>query len=310
MDTLDAALVLEQNKIASSGAWIWLINIVTSPTTQYRLANNNYEVEWNSGTYLPASFTIDDVSFSTSGKFPEFQLRLGNVAISGLRQSLRTSSGLVGQTIQIRVVHSAHLDLDTPAIDETAEILSTEVTAEAVVFTLGIPSLLSRRFPRDRYVPGFCRHRFAGALCQYVQLPYRRISSQISFVAGPAGSNYNTILCGNGSLITHVFFHAPGTPFINPDRRALTKDTGFTVAGSQSNDGFFLANNDYFVRQTYVQAVTEANGGRPFVAEAAGNSITIQLGYNACNHTLEACALRDNTHHYGGSPGVIGGMYG
>ena len=212
------------------------------------------------------------------------------------------------------VVHSAHLSLTTPAIDESAEILSCEVMAEAVVFTIGIPSLLSRRFPRDRYVPSFCRHKFEGALCQYTQPNHTRTSAQMRFVAGEdtgvAGVRYNRIVCGTGNLVQYVFKYAPGTRALDPYRWALAKDTGFTVSGSQFNDGFFLANHYHHVYQIYVRVFMEVDGARPFVAESPSGLVTIQLGYDKCDHTLEACALRDNTQNYGGSPGIAGGMYG
>lgn len=321
---MDAALIMEQNKIASSGAWIWLLEITYGTSSVFRFANNNSVVQWPStgsdlANYQPISFSMDDVSFSTSGKFPSYKLQIGDVFTgSDLRTQVQAGSGLVGQTVRLMVVHSAHLDITTPAIDELAEILSCEVTAQAITFTIGIPSLLSRRFPKDRYVPGFCRHRFAGALCKYVQPSYSISSSQISFapgVSGAAGVQYNTITCGIGNLIQKVFKHAlpagtsnglSGTAW----RWALAKDTGFTVSGSKYNDGFFLANNHHAVAQLYVRVIMEADGGRAFVAESSGNSITIQLGYDGCGHTLDACALRDNTQNYGGSPGVIGGMYG
>lgn len=310
---MDEAYVEEQNKIASSGAWIWLLEIRTSPNTQYRFANNNVEIDWDSGTYLPISFTMSDIIESTSGKFPEYQLRIGHVAIgSGLHQSISTSGGLVGQTVRLMVVHSAHLDLTTPAVDELAEILNCEVTAEAITFTIGTPSLLSRRFPRDRYVPGFCRHRFKGALCQYEQPASNTLTSNnISFILGGGGvpgTRFNTVQVASGGLITDVFANS-GELNANGDF-ALFKDTGFTVSGSVSNDGVFLANNHHHVEQTRVRVFVEADKARPFVTEAAGNLITIQLGYDTCDKTLSACALRDNTQHYGGSPGIVGGMYG
>ena len=325
MNILDDAYIAEQNKIASSGAWIWLLEIATPSLNTLRYANNNSDVTWPVGgnTYSRISFLMSDIKTSTSGEFPEYKLQIGDVDLnSALRTHIKAAAGLVGSTIRLIVVHSAHLDLSTPAIDELTEILNCELTAEAVIFTIGIPSLLGRRFPRDRYVPSFCRHKFAGALCRYVQPDRTRTSSQISFapgVSGEAGIQYNTITCGIGNLIQDVFRFAPGVSGLEHfyDRGStqkwtwiLDKDTGFSVSGSKYNDGFFLANGYHPVTQLYVRVFIEADGARPFVAESSGNLITIRLGYDACDHTLEACALRNNTQNFGGSPGISGGMYG
>ncbi len=318
---MDAALVLEQNKIASSGAWIWLMEITFGTSSVFRFANNNSVIQWPTvgpdlANYQPISFTMDDITESTSGKFPEYRLQIGDAFTgSDLRTQVRAGNGLVGQTVRLMVVHSAHLDLTTPAVDELSEILSCEVTAEAVTFIIGTPSLLSRRFPRDRYVPSFCRHRFEGALCQYVQPSGKTlVSDQISFelgVEGESGVRYNIIRSGAGLLVTNIFesvgAYITGQP---AGEFTLDKDTGFTVQGSQLNDGFFLAMRHHRVKETRVRVFQEADGARPFFTEAASTPITIRLGYDTCPKTLRACALRDNTQNYGGSPGISGGMYG
>ncbi len=314
METLDDALVLEQNKMTSSGAWIWLLQIPYGTDNTLIFANNSSTVLWDGVYYQPMSFTMSDITESTSGKFPEYKLQIGDAYTgSNFRTALRTYNGLVGRVIRLMVVHSDHLDLTTPAIDEVAEILNCEVTAEAITFTIGMPSMLSRRFPRDRYVPGFCRHKFAGALCQYVQ-PSHAIapSTQVSFTVGSVASGdapaFNRINVSGGSLVTDVFQYAAGTAVGSVWQ--LAKDTVFMVSGSVSNDGWFIAENYFAVLPGYVAVIPEADGARPFVAEPVGASVTIRLGYGGCDHTLEACALRDNTEHYGGSPGIIGGMYG
>jgi len=205
MDVLDSRYITEQNKIASSGAWIWLLEIITTGQTTLRFANNNSNVRWPTGVneelYYATSFSMDDLSVSTSGKFPEYRLQISEVDLSSnLRGQIKETGGLTGSTVRLMVVHSDHLNLTTPAIDELVEILNCELVANAVVFTIGIPSLLSKRFPRDRYVPSFCRHKFTGALCGYVVASdiYTLTSSQISFTKG---DDYNTVWVNDGGLL-------------------------------------------------------------------------------------------------------------
>jgi len=168
---MNQAYTDEANLISSSGAWLWLIEIALSGYSTLRYANNNISVVWptvGGETYSRISLSMDDVAVSTDGSFPEYTLALGEVDVNGaLRTRIRETNGLVGATLRLMVVHSAHLDLTTPAVDELAEVLRCDVTADAVALHIGIPSLLNQRFPRDRYVPGYCRHKFKGALCQY-----------------------------------------------------------------------------------------------------------------------------------------------
>ena len=82
------------------------------------------------------------------------------------------------------------------------------------------------------------------------------------------------------------------------------------MTGSLYNDGFFLANNYHAVNDGWVRVFMEADGGRAFYSESPGATVTLRLGYTDCDHTLEACKLRNNTQNYGGSPGIVGGVYG
>jgi len=319
MDNLNSAYVSEQNKIAAAGAWIWLVEIATTGYGTLRYTNNNavgsgsqYYTTWNGYQYWTMAMAIDDVAVSTSGEFPEYKVMFEDMDIGGtFRARVKATGGLVGSTIRLMVVHTDHLALTVPAVDEMAEVLGCEVTPRAVTLTVGIPSLLSRRFPRDRYVPAFCRHIFGGAMCQYRQSTYEFTSDRIQFVAGvsgEAGIQYNSIVALDGGLIDNVFAFADGE--MQGAQYLLERDTGFSVSGSLYNDGFFLANKYHAVDDGGVRVFMEADGGQPFYPEAAGASVTIRLGYTGCDHTLDACKLRDNTQNFGGSPGIAGGIYG
>ena len=216
---MNSDYITEQNKLTSAGAWIWLLEIsVPGPYSTMRYTNNNaygddtshFSTTWptvGGEKYWTVPFSLDDMSASISGEFPEYQLRIEEVGLSSyLRTTVKASGGMVGGSVRIMIVHSDHLTLTSAAIDEVATILSCEVTAQAVTFTLGIPSLLSRRFPRDRYTPSFCRHKFEGALCGYTQPDYSLTSSQVAFTAG---GDSDTVWVGDGGLLA-LFDRLPG----------------------------------------------------------------------------------------------------
>lgn len=318
MNTLNSNYITEQNKLASAYAWIWLVEInPTGGGATIRYTNNTTPVTWPSSggsVFSAIPMAMDDVGATLDGKLPEYKLVIGELVMaSSLRTQISSSGGLTGSTVRMRVVHSDHLDLTTPAIDETAQILNSEVTLQAVTLLLGIPNLTGRRFPKDRYVPGFCRHKFKGALCQYVQPAYSITSTNVQFAsvaeyADPTSPRVNKIVVSGVNLVTAIFSHALPLGAAQGANWALAKDTGFTVSGSLSNDGFFLAESYYAVAPTLVYIVI--NPKVALVPEAAGEEVTITLGYSACDYTIDGCAKRDNLQNYGGSPGIMGGVYG
>ncbi len=323
MNTLDSEYIEEQNKLASAGAWIWLVEITPSGGgATIRYTNNTNAVTWPSAggdLFSAIPMTIEDVATTLDGKLPEYKVVIGELVMSSpLRSQISSSGGLTGSMVRLRIVHSDHLDLTTPAIDETAQILNAEVTLKAVTVLIGIPNLTGRRFPKDRYVPGFCRHKFTDSLCRYV-IPkdsdgnaYSITSNQIQFNIvsewAPGAPEVNKIVVAGEDLVQSIFRHALPLGTAQGANWALAKNTGFTVSGSLSNDGFFLAHSFYAVIPTRVY--TAINPAVDFVEEAVGEEITITLGYNACDYSLNACAKRDNLHQYGGSPGIMGGVYG
>ena len=330
---MDSNYIAESNEIASPHAWLWLLEITTPDYVDpLRYVNNSENVDWPTvgTTFTRMPFRMDDIHVSTSGAFPEFKLEIEDVDLAGaLRTRVAAAGGLVGSTVRFMVVHSDHLANDlvpitTAAVDEYADILSCALTNKAVVFTIGTPNLLTRRFPRDRYVPGYCRHRFEGALCQYTKqvfptghsragetVSYTSVNN-VKFETTDYGDdppvNKITIADTSFSFISLLKYAKPlGTETLT---LALAKDAGFTISGTQYNDGFFLADDFYAVNSFYVYVVAEIKGAQVFTPETVVTPVTFTLGYTACDHTLEACRLRDNSQNFGGSPGIAGGVYG
>ena len=167
---MEQAYLDEKNVIASTGAWILLLEIVQSNYSTLRYTNNNEKVNWNGNIYQPVPIFVEDISTSISGAFPNFRIQIDDIDMSTgdtLRNRIKETDGLIGGTLRLMVVHSAHLSLTIAAIDESAEIIECELNAGSVILTLGISSTLTKRFPTSRNVPGFCRHKFRDALCKY-----------------------------------------------------------------------------------------------------------------------------------------------
>lgn len=294
---MNALYTLEANKLSAAGAWLVLLEISYTGQTTQRYTSNNESTVWNGNTYTPMPFQMDDIEVSTDGRFPEYSLQIFDVELwSTLRVMVRNTGGLTSGVVRLYVVHSDHLDLTDAAVDEAMEILDAEVSAGAVIFRVGMPNLLSRRFPRDRNTPGFCRHQFQNALCKYPESPAASVAPGIMFFPSPIPRLYSP-------LFNFINFFGGGSGF-------LTSDTVFSVEGSLYNDGYFIADRQYRVTSNTVYVHTVANGGRQMATEIAAGALDLTLGYIACDHTLDDCRKRNNSQNYGGSPGVVGALYG
>lgn len=164
MLSLSSAAKLEAHKLISDGAWIVLfeIQIVDGPTLY--LCRNNEKVNWNSIEWVPFPLEIDDVKESSNGELPSVVLRVSNVtrAVQGY---IEDANGGVGSVVIIRVVHSKHLDLIEPELEEEFICVSTKCNALWVTFELGIGEPVIKRFPMRRYLKNFCPFKFKGIEC-------------------------------------------------------------------------------------------------------------------------------------------------
>lgn len=170
MLSLTPAATLEKNKIASTGAWLVLLDI-SIPGYSYplRLVDNNEAIEWPASSgylYSPFPFTLDDVAEDGQGGLPSFSIKVSNVTKS-LVPYIEQTDGLDGARIRIRVVHSELLN-EAAVLDETVDVLGCTVDLMWVTISLGGESPQRMRAPRDRYLKDHCRYRvFKGVLCGY-----------------------------------------------------------------------------------------------------------------------------------------------
>lgn len=164
MLSLSAAAKLEAHKLISDGAWIVLfeIQIINGPTLF--ICRNNEKIIWNNEEWLPFPLEIDDVKESSNGELPSVVLRVSNVtrAVQGY---IEDSGGGVGSYVIIRVVHSEHLDLIEPELEEEFMCVSTKCDAMWVYFELGLGEPVIKRFPPRRYLKNFCPFKFKGIEC-------------------------------------------------------------------------------------------------------------------------------------------------
>ena len=166
MLTLSDAAKLEKNKLSGDGVWLILIELDFDDSNIVRICKNTEDIVWNSETWLAFPFELDAKVDSSKGEVPKVQIKISNV--NKLMQSYAEQySGAIGKKVILRLVHSKHLDIVTPEIEETFTITSVDSDDVWVYITLSLLNPFLRDFPRQKYIKNFCRFKFKDARCKY-----------------------------------------------------------------------------------------------------------------------------------------------
>lgn len=165
---LSAVAKLEKNKIASTGAWLVLLEIQFQGAT-IRIVNNTENIEWPSGSgqvWVAFPFELGEVNENDKGELPQLTLKVSNANLA-VQPYVEQYAGGSDAMVTLRVVHSEHLDLATPEIEEYFMVKKTSVDALWVTFTLGPDYTMTQRVPPWRYMKNFCPFPFKGIRCGY-----------------------------------------------------------------------------------------------------------------------------------------------
>lgn len=160
---ISAAAALEKNSMADAGAWLILLEVLIGEST-LRFAYNTENVEWNGETWYPFSFQLDEVTESSQGEFPSVAVKVSNVT-RAVQYYVETANGAVGASVTLRIVHSEHLDLTTPEVEETFAVTKTVCDNMWVTFTLGAAYPVMARRPWNRYLKNFCPYKYKDIEC-------------------------------------------------------------------------------------------------------------------------------------------------
>jgi phage-related protein len=135
-----------------------------------RLCGNTENITWptaggNLWTAFP--FDIGVVQNDAKGTVPSLVCKVGN-ASRAIEAYLQQSSGGVGSSVRVMLVHSEHLDLAAPEVQYSFTVTDSSSDNLWAYFTLGALNPWNRRFPRSRVLKRFCRYKvFKGDRCGY-----------------------------------------------------------------------------------------------------------------------------------------------
>lgn len=164
---LSAVAKLEKNKISSTGVWIVLLEVHVSPEIEFKICNNNEDVEWPTGSgqiWTAFPFQLGTITEDSRGELPQLTLQVSNVTRT-VQHYLEQSDGGVDSQVILRVVHSDHLDQTTPELEEVFSVQGVSTSAQWVDFRLGPDFTTSQRFPTYRFMKNFCPWRYGGIEC-------------------------------------------------------------------------------------------------------------------------------------------------
>lgn len=163
MLTLSSAAIIEKNKIASTGVWLILLEVQITDQIILHLAYNTEHVNWNGRVWEPFNFTLDAIK-EDGEEMPAVKLAISNVT-KAAQGYVEAYDGLIKRPVALRIVHSEHLDLTIPEVEETFVITATDVTNEWITFTLGADMPMQSRFPPRRVLKNFCPYKYKGIEC-------------------------------------------------------------------------------------------------------------------------------------------------
>jgi phage-related protein len=170
---LNPAAILEKNRVSSTGAWLFLLEIFVSALTDpIKVVRNTENIVWPTGTGDdPANtwvaFPFELGEFSEDGKeTPKLELKVSNVT-QDIQRYLEEADGGVNSKIILRVVHSQHLDQIKPEIYEEFMVQSVKTDINWVTFGLSGDFSVFRRVPLRKYLKYFCPYQFTDVECGY-----------------------------------------------------------------------------------------------------------------------------------------------
>lgn len=163
---LPAAIVAEKNKLMSENPWIYLFEITISEAEYLRVCNNNENVSFEGNVYQAIPMQIDTFTQTKDGKIPSLSVSVSNVG-KLLTYYTELYGGLVDCPVRLMVVNLGLLAEDYAELTFNFSITTTSIGSEWIVFSLGVPNPLKRRFPQHRYISKYCNWKFKSVECKY-----------------------------------------------------------------------------------------------------------------------------------------------
>lgn len=154
----------------SGGAWLWLCEITVANQPTKRFTDNLEDIEYNSQTFEKMAMTVGRQEFSSDEQLPQIVLQVSNVRRE-IEQIVNDTEGLSGGSVMLVKVNDKYLNSQVTALEADYDVIMAESDEDWVTITLGVPNLLTQRFPLREYSSKLCPWStptlFKGPRCGY-----------------------------------------------------------------------------------------------------------------------------------------------
>jgi len=175
--TIPASLVIEKNKVTTTSAWLWILDILfAGEVSPIRFVKSLDDLTYEGNLYTRMPFQLDVLRDERSGTIDNLVLKFPNV-LRILEPYLEDLEGAVGSTAILRLINSNYL-AEEPAFTRNFEILSTEANSMEVTVMLGSANPLLKRFPFHLYRANHCNWKFNFATStDSIECNYTRVTA-------------------------------------------------------------------------------------------------------------------------------------
>lgn len=168
MKDLPEELKVIKNSIRQEDPWLILLEITLNDgeNTLIRLARNTEDITIGGEEYTAFNFELGMNKISSAGELPSLKLSISNQERT-LQGYLEDLDGMIGSSVKIIIVNASEPDLDYAELEQSWNVVQTNVTEEIVEFQLSMPNLLRIRYPLTRFIANHCSHTYKEVECGY-----------------------------------------------------------------------------------------------------------------------------------------------
>jgi len=166
LNQLQLASILEKNKIASTEAFLFLLEIIIPGlASPIRAVYNNENINWNDCLWTAFPFSLGEMTESQN-ELPSLELKISNVnkVMGGY---VEAANGATGASVVIRAVNTGNLNSNIPDVEETFSVQQITTNAFEVTLKLGGDAAATLRRPFWIYTGRHCRNKFKSVRCGY-----------------------------------------------------------------------------------------------------------------------------------------------
>jgi phage-related protein len=157
---LSLASCIEKNKIDVGVILILLEIIIPNPEITLHIVRNNEDITWRGVTWNKYNFNIGSINQDAKGELPSLPVDLATTY--DIVKYLEDSQGAKNATVNMYLVHAAHLDETAPMYELNFGIKGITVGEETITINLGADIILLARYPVRVYQKERCQYKRYG----------------------------------------------------------------------------------------------------------------------------------------------------